>query len=94
MILIFTNNVLKTSNPTTSGSVSQTLRRNASTHGISKYETRGSEFNKCQTANTPAQPFRNGLLKVDVPVVQELHTVTTLLGPILLCQSNNALRHT
>jgi len=68
--------------------------RNASTHGISKYEKCGSEVNKCQTTNTPAQAFRNGLRKVDVPVVQELHTITTLLGPILLCQSNNALRHT
>jgi hypothetical protein len=43
---------------------------------------------------TPAQGFRNVLLKVDVPVVQELHTITTLLGPILLCQWNNAMRHT
>lgn len=55
---------------------------------------RASAFNKCQTTSTPAQAFRNGLLKVDVPVVQELHTITTLLGPILRCQSNNALRHT
>jgi hypothetical protein len=43
---------------------------------------------------TPAQAFRNGLLKVDVPIVQELHTFTTLLGPVLLCQWNNAMRHT
>jgi hypothetical protein len=70
------------------------LVRNASTHGISKYEAFGSEVNKCQTTNTPAQAFRNGLLKADVPVVQELHTIATLLGQILLCQSNNALRHT
>jgi hypothetical protein len=43
---------------------------------------------------TPAQAFRNGLLKVEVPVFQELHTITTLLGSILLCQWNNAMRHT
>ena len=71
-----------------------TLVRYPSTHGISKYETCESEVNKCQSTNTPAQDFRNGLLKVDVPVVRELRIITTLLGPILLCQSNNALRHT
>jgi hypothetical protein len=52
------------------------LVRNASTYGISKYETRGSELNKCQTTNTPAQAIRNGLLKVDVPAVQELQLHT------------------
>jgi len=70
------------------------LVRNASTHGISKNETCGSEVNKYQTTNTPAQAFRNRLLKVDVPVDQELHTITALLDPILPCQSNNALRRT
>jgi hypothetical protein len=70
------------------------LVRNANTHGFNKDETCGSEVNKCQTTNTPAQAFRNGLLKVDVPVVQALLAIATLLGPIVLCQSNNALRHT
>jgi hypothetical protein len=57
------------------------LVRNASIYGISKYKTRRSEVNKCQTTNTPTPDVRNGLLKADVQVVQESHKITTLLRP-------------